>query len=475
MSLQSLPARDKSGYLSEATIAALTTAPGGAINVLRVSGPGAFDAVNRIANRRIQDGEPRKLYRVRLLSSADSWVDDALWVRFVSPESFTGEDVVELHLHGSSFIAHQALELLAKNGVRQALPGEFSFRAVRNGKISISQAQAIADLIAATNENATQLALEKLSGTQNRLITELAANLRSLTAMSELGIDFADQDVEEVSLPFLRRKLSPIQTTLSRLKDSYNRGSRVQDGIRVVFVGLPNSGKSSFFNALLGEDRSIVSDAAGTTRDIIRERITLQGTTKTLTLRIEDTAGLRNTSEEGDPVETMGIARTEKAARDADIILFLVDPTSNPGAALEQWRRIGAPGDKTLGIVTKSDLITPQIRSGLTQLIASFGIKQWIETSSITGAGIDQTTEAIIDLSQSWTHRDPQEVLLTRLDHLNAVSGALEHLGRASAVSGIDLFSADLRQALHSLAPLIGDTLPDDILGKIFADFCIGK
>jgi tRNA modification GTPase len=402
-----------------------------------------------------------------------SEMDDALSVRFITPASFTGEDVVELHLHGGSFIAARILDVLAKLGVRQALPGEFSFRAVRNGKMTLSQANAVADLISATNRQAVSLALEKLSGSQNRLISELAHDLRQLAVLGEVGIDFADQDLDEVSLPQLKKRLANIIVALERLQQSYKRGSLIQDGIPVAFLGVPNAGKSSFFNALLGEDRSIVSDIPGTTRDIVRERITLSGERHTVTLRLEDTAGLRITDNE---IEQMGIDRSIRSARESDLVLYIVDSTSSLHGAHEQWKILGEPKEKTLGILTKTDLLSgDRLAPLISECQKLFGVTQWIPTSSMTGTGIPVAVEAITQFSGTWLKRDPGEVVLTRLNDAQAAAEALDHLRRARDASELDLFAADVRQALNSMGPLIGETLPDDILGQIFSEFCIGK
>lgn len=465
-------ARDRSGYLSQDTIAAIATAVGGAISVIRLSGPDSFRALAALAPQaRAAEAEPRKLYRARLTDSGGE-IDDALFVRFVSPESFTGEDVVELHLHGGAFVASRAMEALERLGIRQALPGEFSFRAVRNGKMTLSQASAVADLIAASNENAVSLALEKMSGSQNQLVSGLASGIRKLAALGEVGIDFADQDVDEVSLGKLKNQLDPIVSMLERLQSGYDRGSRIQDGVGVAFIGLPNAGKSSFFNALLGEERSIVSSVPGTTRDVVRERLTLRGNRSSVTLRLEDTAGLRSAENE---VEKIGILRSQKAAREADVILLLVDASAPTALALDEWKRLGSPASKTVGILTKSDLLDALRLAEIRETCQSFGLPHWVVTSAITGDGISEAVQTITNFCEKWVHRDRGEVLLTRLDQLRAVKGALEHLERARHAAEIDLFASDLRQALHALGPLIGETLPDDILGQIFSEFCIGK
>ena len=463
--------RDKAGYLSQDTIAAISTALGGAISLVRVSGPTAFSAFTALASPLAAFSPPRMLVRTRL-KGARGPIDDALSVRFVAPDSFTGEDVVEFHLHGSPLIASLLMEALAEQGVRQALPGEFSFRAVRNGKMDVPQAQALADLISSQNENAVTLALEKMSGTQRRLIGALGENLRQLATLSEVGIDFSDQNVEEVSLPRLKENLTPIALALKDLLHGYSRGSRIQSGVGVSFVGLPNSGKSSFFNALLGEDRSIVSDVAGTTRDIVREHLTLRGKNGMITLRMEDTAGLRKTD---DHVEKIGIEKTRRSAGDAELILFLLDCSGSVAEAHEQWLALGRPSGRAIGILTKCDLASVDQLSQTKEALASFKIHPWVETSSLTGAGISGAIDAILKHCENWNHVGKGEILLTRLDQAQAVSAAVEHLTRAALAPELDLFASDLRHALHSLGALIGETPSDEVLGRIFSSFCIGK
>ncbi len=465
---QPLPrSHNLSGYLSTDTIAAIATALGGAIAVVRVSGPQAFFCLPELPQSPF-----RTLSRIRLKTPQGEEIDEALFVRFKNPESYTGEDVVEFQTHGGSFVASRLMETLLSQGIRQALPGEFSFRAVKNGKMSLSQAEAVSDLIQSSNASAASLALEKLSGTQNRLIFSLAEKIRTLTTLGEIGIDFSDQNIDEIGLKNLKEKVSEILSSLTDLENSFSRGSKIQEGISTAFVGLPNAGKSSFFNALLGEDRSIVSSHAGTTRDIIREKLTLHGKAATVTLKLEDTAGLRSTQ---NPVEIEGITRTEKAAHNAELLLFIVDPTQSIEATHEQWLRLGAPAEKTIGIVSKKDLLTPIEISNIRKKLDLFKIPCWVHTSIQTGEGIQEAIETITQRCEKWVHRKKGEVLLTRIDHFHAVQGAINHLKRAEKVTESDLFASDVRQALHSLSPLIGDTLPDDILGKIFSEFCIGK
>lgn len=483
-----------SGYLAEDTIAALATGVGGAIAIVRVSGPGTIGALKQLAPSLWGEGgaknpEPRKLLRAPLFwpkNFSQAALDDAMVALFPAPGSYTGEDSAELHIHGSGVVAQNVLSALALTGVRQALPGEFSFRAVRNGKMSVAQAEAVADLISASNDGAAALALEKMSGAQNRMMGRISESLKQLAALGEIGIDFADQDVEEVSLPALVRRLEPVLSELRELHESYGRGVRIQEGVSVAFIGLPNAGKSSFFNALLGQDRSIVSEFAGTTRDVVRESVTLQGSRRSVTLRLADTAGLRDSE---DHVEKMGVELTARAAREADLLLLVVDAADASGSAAspagapieerlsllrDQWNKLGAPVERTIGVLSKVDRDSPPM-DGVEERLKGFGIGRWLRTSARDGVGVTDAIREIADFCESWVARKPGEMVLTRQSQREALADGLSHLERAMRASEISFFAADLRQALHSLAPLIGETPPDDILGRVFSQFCIGK
>ena len=467
------------GYFRTDTIAALASSVGGAISIIRISGPKAISVLMNLS-RLDPKAQPErgKLQRTALFLESGKPLDDAMSVCFYAPHSFSGEDLVELHLHGGAYIAQRVLETLSSMGICQALPGEFSFRAVRNGKMNVYQAQAIHDLITAQNDTAIHIAIEKLSGLHNQKLFTLAQDIRQLASLGELGIDFSDQDVEEVSLPSLKKRASAILEVLGQLEKSFDRGTKIQEGIRVVFLGLPNAGKSTLFNALLGEDRSIVSEQAGTTRDVVREKLTLRGKTSTVTLRLEDTAGLRTTDH---TIEKMGIDRTHAAARNADLIFFLVDPTAPFEAVESEWTKLKDLTQRdlspiTLGMVTKSDLVTTEkVNECLAKLQSRFGISRLLVTSAQSGTGIEEAIESIVSLCEKQTLFQAGEILLTRLDHLNAVRKASADLKQALEATEVDLFAADIRQALHSISPLIGLTSTDDLLEKIFSDFCIGK
>ena len=474
---------EQSKYLSNDTIHALATPVGGALAVVRMSGPSAIKILERLhgdARAEFSGRAVREVFRLKIVAENAAFesevLDDAMAVFFAAPKTQTGEDVVEFFLHGGAVVAERVLRALENLGSRQALPGEFSFRAVRNGKTSITAAQAVAELIGATNESAAKLALEKMEGSQARLITELAEGLRKLSTMGELGIDFADQDVEELSLPALKKQAQEILGRLDLLGNSFDRGEKIQSGVRVAFIGRPNAGKSSFFNALLGEDRSIVSETAGTTRDVVRERLTLRAGTASVTLKLEDTAGIRD--EAGDRIEREGITRSVRAAADADFVILICDANASDSEWAETsavWSAIGRPKEKALVVLTKRDRAgEPDFLRARTKLV-EFGAPLIGIVSSTSGEGIPDAAKGIVAYCSKFTARAPGEVLLTRLDHLRAVRDTVTHLERAMAATEEDLFAADLRQALTSLGPVIGETLPDDILGRIFSEFCIGK
>lgn len=448
-----------------------------------MSGPKALAALSSLTSGVSEKKAAREMFRCKITRQNAlkcEALDDAVCVFFESPRSHTGEDVVEFFIHGGVVVAERLLETLEELGSRQALPGEFSFRAVRNGKMALAEAEAVADLIAAKNHGAAALALEKMEGSQSNLVRELAEGLRKLSTMGELGIDFADQDVEELSLPVLQKRAQAFLEKLVQLEGSFDRGQKIQSGVRAAFVGRPNAGKSSFFNALLGEERSIVSEAAGTTRDVIRETLTLRAragaSTSSVTLRIEDTAGIRSATL--DQIEKIGIERSIRAAQEADLVLLIVnagESTAEWGETLAVWEGVGKPVSKTLAILTHVDTVSEAVKTKCLVDLQTLGISAVFAVSSPGLLGIHEAASGIVDFCERFIGREPGEVLLTRLDHLRAVRETITHLERALGTSAEDLFAADLRQALVALGPVIGETLPDDILGRIFSEFCIGK
>ena len=468
---------DSAGYLSNKTIAALCTPTGGAITVLRISGSKAFSICSKMTSISIDGFSERKAKRV-WISDQNRKIDDAVMIPYFGPKSFTGEDVVELFLHGSPIISQKVLDLIFAEGARMALPGEFSFRAVKNGKMQLSQAEAIKEIIAAENDFALDLALEKLSGSQHELIDKIRTDLMQLVTLSEVGIDFSDQDIDEVSLPRLRQRLDAIIHMLEKLGGSFDRGKRFTDGIPVSLFGLPNAGKSSFFNALLGEDRSIVSDVAGTTRDVVREKLNLKGAKNYVTYRLSDTAGLRGLKVEhdADKIELIGIEKTIQTALKSDLILIVVDGL-NPN--LEEIKKFASSieAKRILGVITKKDLISSEDQNSLSKTILSElpRVTDWSWISSSSLDGVHAVAEKMATIAEEVLSRKPGEVVITQIEHLQAIERSLHCLKEAKECPDLVLFATSVRHGMAELGALIGETLPDDVLGKIFSDFCIGK
>jgi tRNA modification GTPase len=460
-------------YLSEDTIAAIATSLGGAISILRVSGPQAFLALKKLTG--CPPSASRSMIRAQLQTWDEKPLDEILFVCFQNPQSYTGEDLVEYHLHGNAHIAYELMQSLAQLQIRQALPGEFSFRAVRNGKMTLFQAQAVADLMEARNTQAITLALEKIQGKANPLLERLGNELREIAMLGELGIDFSDQDVEECSLPQLKHRLQETEKLLHALEKGYFRGKALQEGIPLSICGLPNAGKSTLFNALLQEERSIVSNQAGTTRDLISEMLTLKNHQKSITFRLQDTAGWRKTR---DPIETQGIQKAEESIQNAKLVLWLIEAPAFSSS--EQMKKIQASWDhlrqvcpdlisKTIGVITKTDL-----RVVHPSELPRWENIPWVCINQQDPESLSSLMESIFKLCDAYSPK-PQEILLTRMEHWQCVTQAIAHVQRAHDTQDQVLFACDLKQALAALTPLIGETPSEDLLERIFSHFCIGK
>lgn len=427
----------------------------------------------KLSGRNASAFVPRVATRVQLRTKNGAALDDAIAVFYRGPESYTGEDVVEFQIHGSDLIAARLVEELCREGHRQAMPGEFSFRAVKNGKLSLSQAEAVSEVIGAKSDEALSLALEKLSGTQQVFIATIERRLEGLLVLTEAGIDFSDQDLDETNLAKLKAEAAEIGTTMRLLADSYERGRRLREGVRVAFVGRPNAGKSSFFNALLGESRAIVSEEAGTTRDVIRETLMVVSSRGSAAVVVADTAGIRRSENK---IESIGIELARRETEEADLVFVLIEPQTEEHDIKALVRAINVGAQSAVGVLTKSDLLNAEQATNETMRLRSItGLKEWITASSVSGDGIESISDRIVEFSHARTRRQTGEVLLTRVEHFRAASAALEALERAKVAESHELLAADLRQALDAVSPLIGRRVPDDILGKIFSTFCIGK
>lgn len=442
------------------TIAAISTPPGrGGIAVIRLSGPEAFT----VAARHVKLPAQGKTSRFTPFMVGDTLLDEVVVTLFHAPHSYTGLDTVEFSCHGSLFVQQTLLQALLDSGARMAEPGEFTRQAFLSGRLNLSQAEAVADLIDSTNAASHRLAVSQLRGGYAQTLTTLRQQLVDLTSLLELELDFSDEDVEFADRSQLRSLVAELQTGVSRLVGSFSLGNAIKRGIPVAIVGRPNVGKSSLLNALLADDRAIVSPIPGTTRDTIEETLTLDG----LAFRFIDTAGLRQSD---DPIEAIGLERAIKSVREATVILFVRD-ASEPfdDSFLEEVNRHleGIPQeDKIMFIVhNKADLVPPPYPPG-------------IVLSARTGLGVEGLKQSIVKAVRKRMD-NTEGVMLTNLRHCEAlrkVSAALNEVSKGlDANLPADLVAIDLRDALHHLGTITGQVTSDEILGTIFSRFCIGK
>lgn len=426
------------------TICAISTAKGGAIGIVRVSGSKAIQTVDNIfrGSHAIKDAKPFTVHFGQIIDSAkqDEIIDEVLVSIFRAPHSYTGEDCVEISCHGSSYILQRVIELLIKQGCVLAKPGEYTQRAFLNGKMDLSQAEAVADLIASQNAAMHRVAMNQMRGAFSKRLAELRNELLELTSLLELELDFSEEDVEFADREKLFNLAANIEEEISRLVDSFTTGNAIKNGIPVAIIGAPNVGKSTLLNQLLHDDRAIVSDIQGTTRDIIEDTMTLHGHL----FRFIDTAGIRHTS---DKIEKMGIERSLRAAEKAHIIILVTEPgVPFPKIVIREDQHI-------IEVINKSD-----------------------EFQALTGLGMDWLEQELIKCIPV---QSEDTVLVTNIRHKQALSLALSDIQRAKQsleyqMSG-DIISEDLRLCLTHLAEIVGEISTDDVLGNIFSKFCVGK
>ena len=466
------------------TIAAPITPPGrGAIAVVRVSGPDTRAALSRI----LADASPLFAVPGRLVYSAvldaasesDSAVpcpllDHALAVFFAGPHSFTGEDCAEISLHGSPYLLRRLLEGLARAGVRSALPGEFSQRAFLNGKMDLSQAEAVADLIAAETEAQARAAREQLEGRLSRAVSDLAEPLRDLLAQIEAYIDFPEEDIEPLAIAEWRGVLERQAGIVAQYLDSFSAGRICREGANVVMVGVPNAGKSSLLNRIVGEERVIVSPVAGTTRDSIEEYVSFDG----LFVRLWDTAGLVSEADADravDPIERAGIQQSWKRIRHADLVVYVFDVSKPFEAEVRLFAELAGSGRPVLVAANKIDL-PGAVSPALPAAYSAFPV---LPVSAASGAGIPALKHGIAELLAGREAREQGRVLITNRRHRDALEKAEESL--TESLNGLlrsdppELTALLIRSALGALEDIVGVTTTEDILGRIFSQFCIGK
>lgn len=449
------------------TIAAIATPPGrGGIGIVRLSGPRAHDIAQALAQREKSLPPRQALYAVFRDEQGDA-IDEGLLIAFNGPQSFTGEDVVELQGHGGAVVMDLLLRRVLALGARMARPGEFSERAFLNDKLDLAQAEAIADLIDAGSAQAARSALRSLSGLFSEKVQVLVEGLIHLRMYVEAAIDFPDEDVDFLSDGHVEKELRQLQAQLADVQAQARQGALLREGMQVVIAGRPNAGKSSLLNALAGFDAAIVTDIAGTTRDVLRQHIQIDG----LPLHIIDTAGLRETT---DVVEQEGVRRALREVEKADRVLFVFD-ASQPGDPLQQAAEFFTPlpaPEKLLLVANKIDLPGRISRED----IAARGYTL-MALSALTGEGLQplrETLKAAVGFASG-----ESGLFSARRRHLDA----LEKAGQAMAVAlqqllhqaAGELVAEDLRMAQNALSEITGEFTPDDLLGRIFSSFCIGK
>ena len=447
------------------TIAAAATGPGGAITLIRLSGPEAISITDSLFSRPLADA---KGYTVHFgtLADGDRLLDEVLVTLFRAPRSYTGEDMVEISCHGSSYITREVLSLLVRRGATPASAGEFTRRAFLNGKLDLSQAEAVADLIASESSAAHRIALNQMRGGYATELAGLREKLLHITSLLELELDFSEEDVEFADRSELSVLLNDIRTRCSTLAGSFRMGNALKNGVPVAIAGAPNAGKSTLLNALLGEERAIVSDIPGTTRDFIEENLTLEG----IRFRFIDTAGLRHTD---DTVEALGIERARERIKRASVVLLLISEAISADEAQEQIQSLNLTAEQHLIVLlNKHDLwnTTP-----LTEALQSrFDV---LSISARSGEGLDTLQRLLVDSVADNMNED--SLIVSNVRHYEALLHACEALDRAQQglQNGLssDLVSEEVRQVLYHLGTITGEITTDDILGNIFSKFCIGK
>ena len=469
--------------ISQETIVALASPSGaGAIAVIRISGKDALtiaaEVFQSVSGKNISK---QKTHTIHLGHIADNGkiYDQVLLSLFKNPNSYTGEDVVEISCHGSTYIQQQIIQLLLRKGCRMAQAGEFTMRAFLNGKLDLSQAEAVADLISSDNEASHQIAMQQMRGGFSNEIAKLREELLNFASLIELELDFAEEDVEFADRTQFGDLLNRIEFVLKRLIDSFAVGNVIKNGIPVAIVGEPNVGKSTLLNALLNEERAIVSDIAGTTRDTIEDELVIDG----IGFRFIDTAGIRETK---DVVESIGIKKTFEKIEQAQVVLYLVDglQLAIDSKLDELLVEIGKtqnlyPQKPILVIINKKDLLPDDLISNAKEKLSSAGNElKTLFISAKEKEGIDDLKDQLLSFVNTGVLRN-NETIVTNTRHYDSLLKALEEIqkvkfGMQSNLPS-DLMAIDIKQALYYFGEITGEVTNDELLGNIFANFCIGK
>jgi len=448
---------------SQDTICALATPNGiGAIGMIRLSGKESWEIVSNVFSKSLESAASHTTHFGTISNDKGELVDEVLVNVFAEGKSFTGEQSAEISCHGSPYIQQQIIQVLLKAGCRLAEPGEFTQRAFLNGKMDLSQAEAVADLIASQSKSAHGIALKQLRGGFSSELKELREKLINFASLVELELDFAEEDVEFADRTQLKNLVEEVFAYIKRLAKSFELGNAIKNGVPVAIVGAPNTGKSTLLNQLLGDERAIVSDIKGTTRDVIEETLNIDG----ILFRLIDTAGIREGAEE---IEAMGIERSLEKIEQATIVLCLADGSDEDSLSeVSTWvndLNETHPEKKILMIVNKSDL-------------GSLDTSKGIQVSAKNGENIDVLKSTLVDQVQG-DFNLVSDTIVSNARHYDALVRTAEALEKAnngldSGVTG-DFIAMDIRQAMFELGQITGDISTDDLLGNIFSKFCIGK
>ena len=463
------------------TIVALATPSGaGAVAIIRLSGNEAIPIANDVFRSvRSKDLNRQKTHTIHLghIVDGDKVLDQILVSLFKNPNSYTGEDVVEISCHGSTFIQQQIIQLLLRKGARMATAGEFTLRSFLNGKMDLSQAEAVADLINSDNEASHQIAMQQMRGGFSNEIAKLREELLNFASLIELELDFSEEDVEFADRTQFKELLNRIEFVLKRLIDSFAVGNVIKNGIPVAIVGEPNVGKSTLLNALLNEERAIVSDIAGTTRDTIEDELVING----VGFRFIDTAGIRETK---DVVESIGIQKTFEKMEQAQVVLYLFEGTKFQELGYEYLREIEKiknrfPLKPLVIVINKMDLLSETALEEIKQRLSSADLQlSTLFIAAKNKAGVEELKERLYSFVNTGALRN-NETIVTNTRHYDSLLKALEEIQKVNyglqSNLPADLMAIDIRQALYYFGEITGQVTNDELLGNIFANFCIGK
>jgi tRNA modification GTPase len=447
------------------TIAAIATPPGiGAIGVLRISGDESFPIVQKLFPSKILSGQSANTLHVGYLKDDEEILDEVVISLFKKPASYTGEDVIEISCHGSPYVQQQVLDALIRNGARLAKPGEFTQRAFLNRKLDLAQAESVADLIASNTKASQNAALKNMRGGFSNLLSELREELIKFSSLIELELDFSEEDVEFADRKKFSLLIEKIDETVNQLMESFRLGNVIKNGVSVAIVGKPNAGKSTLLNTLLNENRAIVSDIAGTTRDTIEEIINING----ILFRLIDTAGIREHSQ--DIIENMGVLKSKEKIKGADIVLYLYDVNEMSREELETIvLAIRKQNSNIIVVANKADTFTDVLK---------YKDQNEIIISAREKTGIDELKNKLFEIAGG-EGINTENIIVTNARHyaaLQEVSKSLKEikLGIANNITG-DLLSIDINRCLHYLGEISGEITNEDRLDYIFSKFCIGK